>query len=159
MNFSPKPLKFAPGIWVAVMDELKRRGERVRETGAFLLAKRGLEELIVADWISYDDLEPGASHRGFVSLGPNAFSLLWAICDRRGVQVIADVHTHPKGPGQSSSDRAFPMVSLPGHIALIVPRYGHGTITPKDVSFNVYLGDGKWFSCWGKDADALILAP
>ena len=48
---------------------------------------------------------------------------LWDICKRRGLTVVADVHVHPGGAGQSDSDRDHPMISRAGHIALILPDF------------------------------------
>jgi len=75
------------------------------------------------------------------------------------MQVVADVHTHPRGPGQSPSDRANPMIGLTGHMALIIPRFAQGNVTPADVSVNVYLGAKRWESHFGQQAVVLIKLP
>jgi proteasome lid subunit RPN8/RPN11 len=151
-----KPLEFAPGVWSALMADLQRRGGGWRESGAFLLGQPTETARAVQTWLPYDELDPKSLNYAYVRLESNAFSRLWAICAEQKLEVVADVHTHPKGPHQSPSDRANPMISLAGHVALIVPRFAHGNVRARDVSFNVYLGGGKWISYFHKDAALLI---
>ena len=48
------------------------------------------------------------------------------------------------------------MISLAGHLALIVPWFARGNVQAVDVSVNVYLGGGAWKSHFRRDAAALI---
>lgn len=157
-NSLPKPLEFAPGIWSALMEDLRQRGRGCRESGAFLLAEANRGDRVVRAWLPYDVLAPESLAYAYVRLGPDAFSRLWAWCADHQVEVVADVHTHPVGPRQSASDRTYPMVALPGHIALIVPCFAQRNPQPFDCSFNVYLGDRRWMSFMHKDAENLIVA-
>jgi proteasome lid subunit RPN8/RPN11 len=149
-------LEFAPGIWSALMADLRRRGRGWRESGAFLLGHAKDTVRVVQAWLPYDELDPQSHNYIYVRLESTAFSRLWAICAERKLEVVADVHTHPMGPRQSTSDRTYPMISLAGHIALIVPRFGRGNVRPTDLSFSVYLGGGKWVSYFHEDAASLI---
>jgi proteasome lid subunit RPN8/RPN11 len=158
MNWSPTPLEFAPGLWRALMRDLWTRGGEQREAGAFLVASRRQPQ-IVRRWISYADLDANSLQYAYVKLEPSAFSRLSELCTALDLRVTGDIHTHPHAPVQSESDREHPMISIPGHIALIAPRFASGTITPADVSFNVYRGAGRWSSFLGHDAAALIIAP
>lgn len=151
-----KPLEFAPGVWSSLMADLHRRGGGCRESGAFLLRQATETAMVVQGWLPYDELDPNSRNYVYVRLESNAFSRLWAICAERKLEVVADVHTHPMGPRQSPLDRAHPMISLAGHIALIVPRFACGNVRPKDLSFNVYLGGGRWVSYFYDDAASLI---
>ena len=60
---------------------------------------------------------------GVCILRGGAFAKLWSMCREKKLTVAADVHTHPAGAAQSSSDRTNPMISRDGHIAIIVPRF------------------------------------
>ena len=151
-----KRLEFLPEVWKGLMADLYRRGGGRRESGAFLLGKVTEDVKIVSEWVAYEDLDPGSSKHAIIRLDTGAFPRLWQVCADREVEVIADIHTHPGRPIQSRSDRAFPMLALSGHIALIAPRFARGTIKPSDVSFNVYAGDGQWNSYFGVDAASLI---
>ena len=77
----------------------------------------------IVDFILYDDLDPHALDTGIVRFDGRYFGALWDICKRRGLSVVADVHVHPGGSGQSASDREHPMISRAGHIALILPDF------------------------------------
>ena len=158
MNWSPTPLEFAPGLWRALLNDLWTRGAEQREAGAFLVASRP-EPQIVRRWIPYDELDANSLRHAYVKLEPSAFSRLSELCSTFELRVIGDIHTHPHAPVQSESDREHPMLSIPGHIALIAPRFARGTITPADVSFNVYRGGGPWSSFLGRQAAELIIAP
>lgn len=138
------------------MGDLCQRGGGRRESGAFLLGKATQDAKVVSAWVSYEDLDPASSKHAIIRLDTSAFSRLWQVCGDREVQVVADIHTHPGKPIQSWSDRAFPMLALSGHIALIAPRFARGTVEPADVSFNVYAGGGQWKSYFGANAASLI---
>ena len=151
-----KPLEFQPGVWGALMRDLHRRGHDERESGAFLLGSITDTARIVREWLPYDELDPSSLAFAYVRLETKAFSRLWSECSARSLEVVADIHTHPLGPGQSLSDRANPMISLAGHVALIAPNFARGDIRPEDISVNVYLGAGRWHSTYRKHAAALI---
>ena len=68
---------------------------------------------------------------------------LWEVCRAEGLSVVADMHTRPAGPGQSSSDRTNPMVALRGHVALIVPRFATGNPRPRSLGLYVYEGSHR----------------
>lgn len=157
MNSSNKRLEFAPGVWAALMSDLSARGGGRRESGAFLLASAEAGDEVVRSWLPYDELAPESLNYAYVRLESDAFGRLFDWCSNKGVKVIADIHTHPWGPNQSPSDRAHPMISLAGHVALIVPWFAQRNPHPKDVSFNVYEGSGKWSSYYRGDAAARIL--
>jgi proteasome lid subunit RPN8/RPN11 len=152
-----KPLEFAHGIWPALMADLHRRGDGWRESGAFLLRDATKTASSIQAWLPYDELDPKSLNYTYVRLESSAFSQLWTFCAEHKLEVVADVHTHPMGARQSPSDRAHPMISLAGHIALIVPRLARGNVRPSDLSFNIYLGGGKWVSYFHEDAASLII--
>lgn len=152
-----KLLEFAPGVWLALIEDLRRRGRGVRESGAFLLGSQRAGVRVVTQWLPYEQLDPAALNFEYVRLESAAFGRLWDACAARGLEPVADVHTHPFGPRQSGSDREHPMISLAGHVALIVPHFAEGRILPVDVSVNVYLGGGRWKSHFEREAQARIV--
>lgn len=157
MSSSPQSLEFAPGVWRALMEDLRARGNGRRESGAFLLASTKAGDDVVRTWLPYDELEPASFAYAYVRLESATFSKLWDWCGKHDVKVVADVHTHPGSPVQSMSDRAHPMVSLAGHFALIVPWFAQRNPQPIDVSLNVYEGSGNWSSYYRGDAVARII--
>ena len=157
MNLWSARLEISGGLWNQLIADLRRRGNGCRESGAFLLggmAQEGVRQ--VKGWVPYDELDRDAYSKGYVTLSTQAFSRLWAVCADRGLEVVADVHTHPEGPRQSPSDQANPMIAKAGHMALIVPNFAQGHVKPGSVSVNVYLGNHRWQNFFGRDAENLV---
>ena len=132
------------------------RGDGQRESGAFLLGHQVGQIRRVEQWLPYDELDPKALSQGYVRLGTQAFTKLWAHCAQLRLEVVADVHTHPGVPRQSFSDRTNPMISSPGHMAIIVPNFAQGLVLPRAVSVNVYAGDKRWHSFSGRNAEERV---
>ena len=144
-------LRMSRRTWRRLVADLARRGAGERESGAFLLARPRRPQRIVA-WVPFDELDPGAL-TGAIWIRGEAFAALWTLCDRRGLRVAADVHTHPgAGVAQSPVDRANPMVALRGHVAIILPHFATSRPRPADAGLHVYAGDRTWTSDFGTHA-------
>lgn len=132
-------------LWRRLKARLRERGLRCsRESGAFLLGRREGGCAHIVDFVLYDDLDPHALDTGIVRFNGRYFSELWAICKARGLTVVADVHVHPEGAGQSDSDREHPMISRSGHIALILPNFAVGFQPRREIGVYRYLGAKQW---------------
>ncbi|HWC35476.1 MAG TPA: hypothetical protein VG650_11705 [Mycobacteriales bacterium] len=140
----PKPL------WDELVAELHTRGAGVRESGAFLLAPRGvtpptssLPPTVVAA-AYYDDLD-AACLTGGITMSGTAYDRLWERCRQEELRVVADIHTHPgQWVGQSHIDRANPMMALVGHLALIIGNFADPDDGPLPVGVHRYLGNNEW---------------
>jgi proteasome lid subunit RPN8/RPN11 len=133
--------------WLNLIGELDRRSERIRESGAFLLAPSG--SIRSGRFAYYDDLAPGCLEKGYIRFPGEGYVALTRICLQARLRVVADVHTHP-GPwtGQSGSDIAHPMMARAGHLALIVPNYARGNrFSLCGVGAYEYRGDQRWRDC------------
>jgi proteasome lid subunit RPN8/RPN11 len=139
-----KPLSISKSLWHSLLTELRARGYGERESGAFMLAKTGARE--IASYICYDDLDSAALETGIITFHACGFVKLWDHCERHGLTVVADVHTHPTDwTGQSESDRTHPMVAIKGHVALILPDYAALNSMPRNgASVYEYKGGHKW---------------
>jgi proteasome lid subunit RPN8/RPN11 len=133
-------------LWFRLIRDLRRRGGGYRESGAFLLGTRADGGDLVKAYACYDDLDPHALDTGTVALRGSGFAALWARCRELGIEVLADVHTHPDDhPVQSGTDRVNPMISEVGHVALILPRYaGTWGLWFRDVAIYEYAGNYTW---------------
>lgn len=133
-------------LWRRLTLALRERGRsETRESGAFLLGrKQPSGSARITDFVLYDDLDPQALATGIVRFDGRHFGKLWALCRDRKLTVVADVHVHPMGSGQSTSDREHPMISEPGHIALILPNFARPPIPREDVGIYRYHGAGTW---------------
>lgn len=132
-------------LWRRLLAGLRQRGRNAsRESGAFLLGHRHEGRARIVDFILYDDLDPNCLDTGIVRFDGRHFDALWALCTRRGLAVIADVHVHPGDVQQSDSDRAYPMIARAGHLALILPRFASAPIPRTDIGIYRYRGSKKW---------------
>lgn len=150
----PRPLLvMSRQDWRRLIIELRQRGRAGgRESGAFLLGKRGSSRSTVTRVVYLDDLDPHCLNGG-ISLDGLAYSKLWDLCEKEGMVVVGDVHTHPgAGVRQSAIDADNPMVSQRGHVALIVPHLAMREVTPSDVGVHEYRGEDGWITWLGKHA-------
>ncbi len=149
-------LEVSVKLWTGLLMHLRAQGGGRQESGAFLLGHISMARRTVIGFLPYEELQADALHDDYVSLTSDSFSRLWSICNQHGLSVVADVHTHRFGPQQSRSDQANPMVAIPGHVALIVPRFAQGNIQLEDVGVHVYRGRHQWKSTFGADVPTLI---
>lgn len=132
-------------VWSQLVTGLAERGEGVRESGAFLLGKSAQDgRRTVTDFLLYDDLEPGCLDAGFVMMTSVGFRALGAEASKRGLEVLADIHTHPGAAFFSGTDRDHPMVPVRGHLAIVVPDYALGKTSPQDCAMFRFLGGRHW---------------
>lgn len=143
------PIEIPRLLWWRLVGELAARSQGRRESGAFLLRRAAANERRVRAFVCYDDLD---SHClvGTIEFHGDGYSALWRLCRERGLEVVADIHTHPgAGVGQSGVDARNPMLALPGHVALIAPHYGRNSrLSLSGIGIHVFQGRGRWISHW-----------
>lgn len=140
-----------PGpLWKDLIGELHRRTQGRHESGAFLLGRSDGAGRRVERVVYYDDLDPHAYRTGIVILHAASFGLLWDLCLASGLSVVADIHVHSEGAGQSLADRNNPMIARAGHLALIAPRFARPPVLPESLGFYEYLGGHRWRNFSGR---------
>lgn len=141
-------LSFSWFTWWLLLIKLRSRGQcKTRESGAFLLGSRCSDgQAKIVDFVMYDDLDPHSLDSGIVRFDGRYFGDLWDLCRRKKLRVIADVHVHPGSSLQSASDRQHPMISRPGHLALILPYFARLPIRKSEIGVYRYLGGKQWES-------------
>lgn len=132
--------------WFALIKELRKRGEGRRESGAFLLGKKGKTK--ITHFVCFDDLDPEALYNGIIKFSSVGFINLSKYCKERRVEVKADVHTHPgEWTEQSKTDMDNPMIRIPGHTALIVPNYAQNKFQLYNrLGIYEYKGNQHWIT-------------
>ena len=154
---APQPrLRIRATLWGELLEGLRERGGGVRESGAFLLGTGEGAERTATRFVLYDDLDANCLNEGYVHFDGRYYGRLWEICGLKALTVVGDVHTHPYGLGQSHSDKTHPMVSIPGHIALIVPNYAQGPLLAEDIGVYVYRGRYRWRTYGGRWAAKVL---
>jgi hypothetical protein len=132
-------------VWAAGVRELERRTlNGQRESGAFLLGRDQRGQRRILEFVFYDDVDPHALDTGIVHFHGNKLPKLWEHCRSRGFGVIADVHVHPGGYGQSDSDQEDPVMPKAGHLAFIIPHFAQCANQPGSIGMYEYLGNGTW---------------
>ena len=131
-------------LWVELCDELNRRTENWHESGAFLLGRVEGGRRFVEQIVFYDDLDPHAYDSGVVILRADSFGPLWTACREHRREVVADVHLHAGGAGQSAADRENPMIAQKRHIAMILPNFARAPIDPRSIGLFEYRGRHLW---------------
>jgi hypothetical protein len=131
--------------WFGLIKGLRKKGNGVRESGAFLVAKTG--SMKISKVIFYDDLDPNAFSSGIIVFEGIYHSKLNKLLKEFKGEVIADIHTHPIGCSikQSVSDMNHPMCRLKGHVAFIAPDYATNSfLIPKQCAAYLYKGSFIW---------------
>ncbi|SIT54707.1 conserved hypothetical protein [Mesorhizobium prunaredense] len=139
----PPDLAIPAGLWRELLQGLRLRGGNYRESGAFLLGPKS-DFRKITSIVFYDEIDPAAFDTGIIEIDGGAMADLWRICRERDAAVMADVHTHPYGAGQSETDRIHPMIAEPGHLAMIVPRFAAEPIRLEEIGLYRYLGHFRW---------------
>lgn len=140
------PLQLPVLLWARMLWDLRKRGQGCRESGAFLLGRCGSRCQVVRAYIPYDDLDPNALATGIIVIRPAGFMKLWQKCKELGLEVLADIHTHPGvNTHLSESDRKNPLISQPGHIAFVLPHFARTwSWRLRGVGIYKYLGNYEW---------------
>lgn len=136
-------------LWLDGTKELQRRTHGRRESGAFLLGRKGRIRRI-EEFVFYDDVDAGALDTGIVVINGRRLGDLWAHCRRTRREVVADIHVHPGGYKQSASDKANPIIAEQGHVAIVLPNFAAGSNQPGCIGVYRYCGDRKWSDHSGK---------
>lgn len=131
-------------MWLETSSLLRERGRGHRDSGGFLLGRRVDGLRTIEAFLPYDDVDPHAL-QGAILFDGSKMDVVWDLCRREGLEVIADVHTHPGGGvGQSRTDRDNPMIPEVGHVAIIVPNFADRTYLPGEIGIYEYRGRRQW---------------
>jgi hypothetical protein len=146
VGLAPPRLRCQARIWHAGVEELARRTlNGQRESGAYLLGTHRADgSRDIHEFVFYDDIDPDALSSGIVTIRQTALPRLWEVCRNRGYGVVADVHVHPGGYGQSQSDQENPVMPRVGHIAVILPNFARNHPVPGSVGMYEFMGGTAW---------------
>lgn len=151
-------LEMPRSLYGELIADLAKSGRGIKEAGAFLLGHADNRGRRVSSYLMYDIVATESCPKhAYVVFTAEEMARAWEHCYATGLQVVADVHTHPMGPRQSVSDQAHPIVSVQGHVALIVPFFAMRGPQPVDIGVHVFEGAGRWRSMFRQAAHEAIL--
>lgn len=131
--------------WESTMKGLLQRSKGVRESACIWAGVRYETEWRVNDIIFLDDLKGTQKGRLFHSTPREASKKAFEILRGKGLQIIADVHTHPeKWVGLSPVDMQHPIEYRTGLLAIVIPHYARYPVTLNNLGVHEYLGSTKW---------------
>lgn len=142
---SPK-LQCSERVWLDGVAELRRRANGRSEAGAFLLGNIKNDIRAIHRFLYYEDVDPHCFDNGIVEFDGRLLYLVHNECKKLGMRLVADIHVHPGGYGQSSSDRANPMDPRSGHIAMILPNFAVGKFQPGQFGIYEFQSRNKWIN-------------
>jgi proteasome lid subunit RPN8/RPN11 len=131
-------------VWKTGVAELHRRAGTHHESGAFLLGCVKGRTRRIEKFLFYDDIDPNCFRNGIVEFDGRQFGKVWQKCRSEKLMVVADVHVHPHGYGQSGTDRDNPMIAEAGHLAIILPNYAAKKTMPGSIGIYEYRGSRQW---------------
>lgn len=129
-------------MWLSLIIGLRKRAQGTRESGGFLLTYPNSS--VINEIAFYDQFDKKVSETGIIQF-KGAVKLYKYLALNKKI-IAMDIHTHPtKDTRQSISDKKHPMVRIPGHIAMIAPKFASDyTMMPKDCSIYEYCGGYEW---------------
>lgn len=130
--------------WRRLWAVLHSKSNGVRESGAFLLGIQTGGRREVRSFVPYDELDGHCLDTGIVQFDGAGYSKLWDLCEAQALQVVGDVHTHPANAFFSEADRAHPMISQVGHVAIVFPDFAVGQPDVESVGAYIYKGAHEW---------------
>ena len=133
----PKRLNCPRSLWKDILRELRERGGGRQESGGFLLGHVEGGRRYVRNFIAYDVIDSNAL-QGIIMFDASKMDTVWAM------EVVADVHTHPAGYGQSGTDQAHPMIPQRGHLAMIIPNFADRFYRPGEIGLYEFQGRDGW---------------
>src|SRR5207244_10087357 len=83
-------IKIPVWLWAGVIFDLRRRGDGVRESGAFLLGRDDRNPARVSSYICYDDVDPDAYQRRAIAFHANGCSAPWQQCRDKPPEMLVD---------------------------------------------------------------------
>lgn len=132
-------------VWNETWDGLRERSRGPKETGCVWGGERR-DNLLRTTEVVFFDFLPG-TRRGALShvLSKEGAAALFELLSERGLEIIADIHTHPpKMPQLSWIDEEHPIEYRVGLLALVVPGYAEARPSLGGIGAHEYLGELRW---------------
>jgi hypothetical protein len=132
-------LTVGPGVWSATLEQFQRCGRGRAECVVYWLAR--LEAPDVVDTVVHPDHTATAGMYSVKSDWLTPF-FIRLHSERRTVRV--QVHTHCYEAFHSVTDDAWPLVTTPGFLSLVLPEFARGPLHHDDFFLVELDPSGEW---------------
>lgn len=132
-------LTVPPGVWSATLEQLRRCGRGRAECVVYWLAR--LEAPDVVDQVVHPEHTGTA---GMYSVKQNWLTPFFVRLHSERRTVRLQVHTHCYEAFHSATDDAWPLVTTPGFMSLVVPRFAEGPLRHDDLFLVELDQHGEW---------------
>jgi len=152
----PRLIELPATLYRELIRDLAASGRGQKESGAFLLGTQDDGVRKVTSYLMYDVIAPASSREhDYVALTGEEMATAWSHAigwvSRRWPTFIR-IHS---GCTESLGSR-HPMVSIAGHVALIVPSFATGNPMPGDLGIHRLSRNGQWESMFGEQSRAAL---
>lgn len=131
-------------LWDATIEGLAKRSSGRKESACIWAGERKAQ-WTVKDLIFLDDLPGTQGYRKYHKTPREAVNVLFKMLRDKGLQIIADIHTHPGyWVDLSLIDRESPIEYRVGLLAVVFPNFARLPMDIEKVGFHEYLGKSQW---------------
>ena len=132
-------------LWKLTWEGLCQRSDGRIESLCIWAGQRSPDVSVVTEVIFLDGIEGVEGFEFFHRITREATAHIFSILKDKGLQIIADVHTHPdEWVGLSETDREHPLEYRVGFISIVLPHFGRSEPRTADIGMHRYEGNHQW---------------
>ena len=132
-------------LWKLTWEGLSKRSDGRIESLCIWAGQRSPDVSVVTEVIFLDGIEGVEGFALFHRITREATAQIFAILKDKGLQIVADVHTHPGDwVGLSDTDREHPLEYRVGFISIVLPYFGRTDPMQEDIGMHRYEGNHQW---------------
>lgn len=138
-------IRISQELWTKTWSGLRERGAAKREALCVWAGDRQHLPWEVTDVIFLGDLPGVEGFALFHRISREAVTQLFGLLQAKGLDLIADVHTHPADwVGLSETDQEHPLEYRIGFISVVLPNYATSEPLLEAAGVHEYTGSMKW---------------
>lgn len=133
-------------LWRLTWEGLKKRSYGDVESLCIWAGKRSQDLGVVSDVMFLDGIVGVEAFPLFHRISREATAEIFAAIRAKGLQLIADVHTHPEHwVGLSETDREHPFEYRVGFVSIVLPHFATSEPAIRSIGMHRYEGNLQWY--------------
>ena len=142
---NPNNIRIKSELWRQTWEGLSERSRGQIESLCIWAGRRTHESSEVTEVIFLDGIGGVEGFALFHRITREAVGEIFAILKDKGLQIIADVHTHPEEwVGLSRTDREHPLEYRIGFVSIVLPHFGRAEHNKSGIGMHRYKGNHQW---------------